>query len=355
MKAILVSRRFNPGHLSHIDANAMLLREAGYQTLFRLNKKFALFSKKEECAIKTSLRECIGLSKDSLFIVWFPSLAAMLDVMLVKLFSKCNIIYIYHEPYTSFRSYLNSGFGLIKTLRITGVSQVSKIICLLADKVVLPSANAFNAVPAARLNSHRYAQINLMFLDEAITSNLSLPRIFISYIGTIAEDHAFDQFVNFAYQAVRTNKLQPYKFLVASRSNIPLGLKDKIDYCVGSGRMSIQTGAPFSNSEINNYYLSSFVIWNAYRRSMQSGVLPKAYMFGAPVLLSKINKNEYFISGIHGVSISSDYEMQDFCHAITEIECNWDFMSKNCRASFLELFCYKSIKPNFINFVQGNS
>ena len=52
-------------------------------------------------------------------------------------------------------------------------------------------------------------------------------------------------------------------------------------------RLKLVVGKPMSNLEINNYFNKSLVVWNAYRRSMQSGVLPKAYMFGTPVIIVK--------------------------------------------------------------------
>jgi hypothetical protein len=45
---------------------------------------------------------------------------------------------------------------------------------------------------------------------------------------------------------------------------------------------------------------------------MQSGVLPKAYMFGTPVLVSTSNQSEYFEDGVHGVCISDSYTVQEF-------------------------------------------
>lgn len=351
MKAILVSKRFNPGHISHIEANSKLLREHCYDTKYRLHEKYFTFPNSDFGSNKATLKDCISLTKYDLFIVWFPSLSVLMDIICVRLFTQARIVYIYHEPYTSFISYLRSGFGILKVLRITAVSIVSKVICQLSKKIILPSKRAFNAVPAAKENLSRYAKINLLFSDEATQEQLDSPRSFISYIGTIAEDHAFENFVNLVHDCISTNSLDSHRFLIATRSSIPENLKTRVNFCISSGRLVVNAGKPMSNDEINGFYAQSFVVWNAYRRSMQSGVLPKAYMFGTPVIVSTNNKNEYFDDGVHGVLISNNYSSHEFINAISKMSKNWKTISINCRSFYLNNFDYKALSQQFMNFV----
>lgn len=355
MKAILVSHRFNPGHLSHIEANAAMLQEEGYEIEFRLNKLFNAHIQNNNKNSRNHFFQCHNATNNDLFIVWFPSVRAMAEVLYLRLFSNIKVIYIYHEPFTSISSYLSSGFGIIKTTKIVVVSLISKITSALSHKIILPSCNAFNAIPQANRQPKRFAQINLMFLDEAKVINPKQVRQYISYIGTIAEDHAFDEFINLAYKTIKMSDLLPYQFLIATRSDIPTHLRTKVDYCLNNGRMLVQAGTPLTNAEINNFYSTSLVVWNAYRRSMQSGVLPKAYMFGTPVLVTQNNKSEFFSDKIHGIMISNSYSHTEFLNAITNIESNWDSLSYNCRASFIEFFYYLSLKQQFFVFIRGNS
>jgi glycosyltransferase involved in cell wall biosynthesis len=215
----------------------------------------------------------------------------------------------------------------------------------------LPSARAHNALPAARINTHRYAKMNLLFSDEARSDQLKTSRFFISYIGTIAEDHAFEEFVRLMHASICNKTLAPFKFLIATRSQIPVKLSEVIEQGILSGRLFVQSGAPMTNEKINVFYAQSYVVWNAYKRSMQSGVLPKAYMFGTPVLMSTSNQSEYFEEGVHGALISDQYSDVEFEDAILKIQAKWPTLSENCRDFFLQNFDYRTLASTFMNFV----
>lgn len=351
MKAILVSKRFNPGHISHMEANYKLLEEQGFDVRYSVHERFLSFP---DCSMQgktSSFSDWVVLSRDDLFIVWYPSVSVVFNLLLVRLLSRATTVYIYHEPYTSFSSYRAAGFSWLKTVRVTAISWVSSVISSLSDKIILPSERAFQAVPNARLQPHRYAKINLMFGDESGHSTQGLERDFVSYIGTIAEDHAFEEFIRLMQVCIADKALLPLKFLIATRSPLPEKNRALIEQCMSSGRLVLQVGQPMSNVEINRCYASSVVVWNAYRRSMQSGVLPKAYMFGTPVLVSTSNKSEYFSEGVHGAIISDRYGTQEFQQAITQVQTDWNTVSKNCRNHYLDNFDYRALSNTFINFV----
>ena len=352
MRALLVSNRFNPGHLSHLEGNAKMLENNGFVVYFKVHPKFIIFSDViEKCQKKNKTLNWMLLRKRDLFIVWFPSISAVINLLFVKLFTRATSVYVYHEPYTSFSSYRAAGFSWLKALRVTAISWVSRVICSLSDKIILPSARAFDAIPKAKIESHRYAKINLIFADETGPQTQGLKREFVSYIGTIAEDHAFDEFVRLMRACIAGQTLQPLRFLVATRSNVPERHRAVIDQCVSSGRLVLHSGSPMSNEQINLFYAQSFVIWNAYRRSMQSGVLPKAYMFGTPVLVSTNNKSEYFQDKVHGVLISNRYTVQEFQQAIVRLHNEWPVISQNCRNYYLNNFDYRALSSTFLNFV----
>lgn len=351
MKAILVSKRFNPGHISHMEANAKLLQQNGFDVWFHVHKKFLFFSELLMKGHKTKFFNWLTLHKGDLFIVWFPSISVLFELLLVRLFTSATTIYVYHEPYTSFNAYRTAGFSWLKSARITIISMVSRFICALSKKIVLPSMHAFNAIPEAKLKPQRYAKINLMFFDESTPLPKSTSREFISYIGTIAEDHAFDEFVGLMQTSIAHNHLKPLNFLIATRSQIPAKHCVTIEHCVASGRLILQSGSPMTNELINSFYAQSFVVWNAYRRSMQSGVLPKAYMFGTPVLVSTTNRSEYFENGVHGVLISDDCAFYEFQQAIISLQTSWADVSQNCRSFYLHNFDYRALSSVFMNFV----
>lgn len=355
MKAILASKRFNPGHISHLEANSKLLEGQGFDVRFSVHERFLSFP---DCAMKgreAGLSNWMVLRKGDLFIVWYASVSVIFNLLFVKLFTRATTVYVYHEPYTSFASYRAGGFSWLKTVRVTAISLVSRVICALSDKIILPSTRAFEAIPAARRQPGRYAKINLMFSDESSPDKHGLARDFVSYIGTIAEDHAFDEFVSLMNACIADGALPNLRFLIATRSQVPEKHRAAIDQGVSSGRLVLQSGSPMTNSQINRFYAQSFVIWNAYKRSMQSGVLPKAYMFGTPVLVSTSNQSEYFQAGVHGALISDRYTVQEFQQAITWLQTEWSAVSSNCRTHYLQNFDYHALSSTFMNFVSDNT
>lgn len=355
MRAILASKRFNPGHISHMEANCKLLEEQGFDVRYSVNERFLSFP---DCGMQgkeSGFSHWIALRRGDLFIVWYASVSVVFNLLFVRLFSRATTVYIYHEPYTSFSSYRAAGFSWLKTVRVTAISLVSRVICALSDKIILPSERAFQAMPAAQQEPRRYAKINLMFADESAPKTQGLVREFVSYIGTIAEDHAFDEFVQLMHACVADKALLPLRFLIATRSPVPEKHRAVIDECVSSGRLVLQAGRPMTNAEINHFYASSFVVWNAYRRSMQSGVLPKAYMFGTPVLVSTCNQSEYFQEGVHGALLSTGYTLQEFQLTISWLQANWANISSNCRTQYLQNFDYHVLSRTFMNFVSDNT
>lgn len=351
MKAILVSKRFNPGHVSHLEANAKLLEAKGFNVRFWVHQDYRSFP---GCSIKgkeTGFFNWLSLRKGDLFVVWFPSVSVVFNLLFVRLFTGATTVYFYHEPYTSFSSYRAAGFSWLKSLRVTAISCVSRIICALSDKIILPSARAFSAIPKAKLEPKRYAKINLMFADESNHQTMGVARNYLSYIGTIAEDHAFDEFVRLMQICIADQVMQPLMFLIATRSQVPEKHRNAIDQCMASGRLMLQAGSPMTNEMINRFYSQSFLVWNAYKRSMQSGVLPKAYMFGTPVLMSEANQSEYFEDRVHGILISDRYTAGEFQQAVIKLEGSWSAISQNCRNYYLQNFDYRVLSNAFMNFI----
>ena len=351
MKCVLVSHRFNPGHLSHIMANKSLITDIGGDVYFRWNKKFITFSGDNSKNRTISLSECINLSKGDLFIIWFPSLHVLIDLFFIKFFTRATIVYIYHEPYSSFSDYLNSGFGFVKVIKITLTFFISYLICALSNKIILPSNNAWITSKGSQKSPFKYHKLNLMFEDEAETLQPLDGRRYISYIGTIAKDHAFEEFFTLMQSCIRLNLLNQYVFLIATKNNLPISLVPIIEELCLKGCLEVYTGKPLSNKDINYFFSKSVVVWNAYKRSMQSGILPKAFMFGTPVLISNNNPSEFFENCKNGIMISSKYDLSEFVSAIDFIFNNFSYISNNCREKFNILFNYKSLSDDFIEFI----
>ena len=288
-------------------------------------------------------------------IVWFPSIQSLFDMLYVIFFRKNTVIvYFFHEPHDSFFSYLKSGFSLFKTIKISLVSLFNLFLVSLSNKIVLPSTAAL------KIYNQRYSwlgkshiRIPLLFSDELTgTINNFSQRTFISYIGTVANDHAFDEFVFFVSRALKESLFSELQFLIATRSDIPDWALKSLAEAISSGRLIVHSGRPLTNEEINYYYHSSIVVWNAYKRSMQSGVMPKAFMFGTPVLVSDSNLSEFFVDHDNGELITQ-YNYEIIVMVISKIIEKFAYYSKCSREAFLRHYFYKAHTQEFLEFISS--
>jgi len=354
MKVIIVSHNFNPGHFSHLHANYKLVTDSGLTAGFYWNDKFDKLLKDDEKK-KVLKLNVTGISKNDIYVVWFPSLKALAEMVYLRLISKGQIIYVLHEPFDSIKSYLDSGFSVLKTLKILAVSFINYLMVKCSHKIILPSSKAFTAFKSRYNFLGPSIKIPLMFDDEAASILPISKRKFISYIGTIAEDHAFDKYIEFILYALSKGLYPEYRFLIATRSVLDGEIADQLEKFVNEKKVIIVSGNSMSNSEINSYFGQSVVVWNVYRRSMQSGVLPKSYMFGTPVIISDKNRSEYFVNTITGEEVIGIYDMKDIVRSIDLILDNFPRYSKNCRKAFLQHFYYKSFSDKFMFFLNENN
>ncbi len=347
MKAILASYNFHPGHVSHMLANFKLLTENGFDVSFNCHKKYENYLLVD----KLNREKVCGLTENDFLIVWFPSTRALIDMLMARILTKGTVVYVFHEPFDSIMSYFSSGFGVAKTMKIVLASLVNGLLVKCAHKIVLPSDRAFEVFKLKYRFIGEFARVPLMFDDEA-QSVLSLDeRQYISYIGTVAPDHDFDGFVEFIVYCLELNLFPKYTFLVATKSLLDNKTLRVLRQFMGDGRLEIVSGLPMSNDEINQYFSRSIAVWNAYRRSMQSGVLPKAYMFGTPVVASESNQSEYFVDGQTGVELTAGFSSSDVCVAMNLILDDFFHYSQRARNTFLEHFYYKAIADDYLTFI----
>ncbi len=351
MKALIVSHKFHPGHISHLVANYKLLDDVCIEVSFLWDSRFNMFIS-DEMDVNISTRGgLLLLKKNDLFVVWFPSLGALFDMVLLRIIQKGKIVYIFHEPFDSVRSYLQSGFGFGKTIKIVMASFVNFFLVKCSHSIILPSNKAYETFKQKYRFNGAFVRLPLMFDDESKEVLEIENRCYISYIGTIAEDHAFDDYIKFVVYCLESNLFPNFTFLIATRSTLDLCTIKLLSAFKADKRLIIVSGEPMSTQAINDYFSKSVVVWNAYRRSMQSGVLPKAYMFGTPVIVRESNPSEYFIDGENGVEVSENCSSIDICSAIDEIVENYSHYSICCKEKFINCFYYKSQSNEFLSFI----
>jgi len=339
-KVVLVSKRFNPGHSAHLLASYKLFTEIGMKVVFDINSSFYSFSKFYSPKDGFSFFQLLRLNDSDIYFVWFPSVKALLYSIFLKIFSGTRILYVFHEPIDDFSEFSDAGFGFVELVKMKLVNYISLGLCICSSKVLLPSKKAMDTFSRIGNVSKSY-YFPLLFSDESC----GLPdvsRDYFSYIGTIAPDHAFDKYIDFILFVLGSDNDSKLKFLIATKSHIPQHLLAKLAPFLPSGRLTIYQGAPLSDNLINTLFSRSFLVWNAYCRSTQSGVMAKSYMFGTPILINKLCQNEFFIDGLNGLALDIDYSNQDIFDSLNNIMENFDYISSHCRESYLEKFDYTS-------------
>lgn len=351
--ALVISLNFTPGHFSHLIASYRLLAECGYVPHLYLHPRFNEMDDKNLYRKFNAPAELSRLGRVGPAVFWFPSLKNIVEMLRLRLFYGATIIYVLHEPFDSFANYRRAGFGLLKTYKIALISAVNVLTVRLAHEIILPSSVSFELYRRKYqwVNSHSHL-IPLLFDDEAGSADDGVgAKDCVSYIGTVAADHAFDLFVDFVEAAVTQGLLPGIMFAVATRSELPIRERDKLQRLQDSGRVIVQSGRPLSTDEINGYYRRSLAVWNAYHRSNQSGVLPKAFMFGAAVISSARISNEFVDDHVTGVLISDNSSVSEIAAAVTEIRTNQKDFATACRGKFLSTFHYRSKIREFVSVI----
>jgi len=352
MNVIIVSRRFNPGHFSHLVANYKLFKDCGFSPCLFVDKAFNKMDEKGEFEKTNAIAELNNLKSIDAAVFWFPSLMNLVDILVLRLIFRSRVVYVFHEPFDSIRNYLRSGFTLKKVLRICLINIVNLPVILFSHHIVLPSRASFLLYKKRyTFLNNNFSQIPLLFDDEAVVLHEKSKKC-ISYIGTIAPDHAFDRFVEFVDSALNNEWFPRFQYQIATSSTIPAKERAILRPHVLSGKVVISEGHPMSTAEINDYFRDSLVVWNAYHRSNQSGVLPKAYMFGAAVIVLSRNVNEFIEDRQTGILINDNSDVNEIKNAIEEIIANKDLYFKNCREKFFKYFYYKNNAERFLAFIK---
>jgi hypothetical protein len=340
-KVALVSLRFNPAFIQHLIAYAKAMRELGHEAEFLLDSAYRAFPELDDVApVRNFGADGNAMTcKHAVFLN--PSVK---NEDLAKTFKRngTKILYVFHEPWQMSFDYLWSE-GLVATLKAIMAHHVTVPALRLADTVLLPSRYGLRKYekPDVKYNGNCIA-LPLLFDDEcaeAMEKSLDRKRCF-GFIGSLCRSHGFDQYLSFVRFALQHDS--KISFLIASRNPIPARVLNDPIFSRNANRIEILCGHPLTNNEINRCYAKSFCVWNLYRRSTQSGVLPKAFMFGSSVIAGRIGSFPEFIQdGVSG-RFADARDHQNIWTALEDMRSNLDAYATNSRKTFLETFYYRS-------------
>lgn len=332
-KALVISLNFHPGHVSHMVASYRQMEELGYESVFCVAEGFVNYLPK-------SSRICVygkdELSNVAVAIFVFPSQKNLLLIRKLKR-QGAQIIYIFHEPLAPMKEYKKAGFSYKYLAKLWVINRISNLTVKWSDVILLPSKKAvdyYKANPLYKNEDTHY--LPLMYDDERTEEQIKTERKYFSYIGTVAADHSFSEYLRFVKRAIKENVLPDLSFLIATKSEFELPQE-----LVNSQRVTIRKGKPLSDEEINKCYASTFVVWNAYARTTQSGVLAKSFMFGTPAIVLRKNLSEFTEDGKEVVAIDDNTSFDEIKNAVVKITDSFTQFSEAARKRFEETFYYR--------------
>ncbi len=333
MQAFIISLNFHPGHVSHLVASYKQCEELGYEAVYYVNSQFKEFLPKNSRIIIHGEK----YEAPSLAIFTFPS---QKNLSLIWKWRKLGtkIIYIFHEPLAPLKVYRRAGFSWKYLAKLWVIDRINALTAKWSHAILIPSEKAveyYKKNPIYKNQNFHY--LPLMYDDECADKYVNVQREYFSYIGTVAADHSFDEYLHFVEWAVKENRFANLKFLIATKSEFDVPESLKL-----SERVVIQKGRPLSDEEINIYYASTYCVWNAYARTTQSGVLAKSFMFGTPAIVLEKNVSEFVEAGREIETVEDNHSCEQIEKAVSKIVDNFEDYSKNCRERFMTTFFYRN-------------
>lgn len=340
-KVALVSLRFKPAFVSLLCAFGKACQELGFESEFVVDFRYTRFP---DLAAVAPVNVYTGTWQQGCFThALFTNVSLQNRRLAIQLKARgARILYLYHEPWKHSLDYLK-GEGLKGWISAALAHHASKAMLKISDAVILGSKYGAEVYGERDIRYNRNAfHLPLMFDDEASpTAREELGRRqYFSYIGAICRSHGFDQYLAFVRESL--TRKPNLRFLIASTLPLPpYVLKDSI-IRRNLGRVEIRCGRPLQTEEINECYMDSFCVWNLYSRSTQSSVLPKAFMFGTPVLASRLGSFCEYVRDRCNGRFGSPEDTQGIEAALDDIRENIGRYTVNCRETFLETFFYRA-------------
>jgi glycosyltransferase involved in cell wall biosynthesis len=346
-KAAVLSLHFSPAFISHMIAYGKSLRELGYEVTFLLDERYLSFGSFSAVGMVTGAKEYIARASQKFDVAIFCNSSPRNPFFTSRMRAQGTaVLYVYHEPISvwDWRQLRLEGWRQIARFPFSAYFSIRTL--RQSSGVIVPSA-------CARVDYDRnYQKYNsnvhtlpLLYDDEInaeqFNEAVGHKRLF-GFIGNVSRGHGFDRFVAFAKYAIKNGSVIP--FVIATRQNLGKLLSDDEFFrYVRDGKIRIEHGRVLSNDEINQYYLQCFCVWNVYRRSTQSGVMPRSFMAGTPVLASRLGSfPEYVREGVTGEFVDSGDDLPSLLSIVENMRSQYSKYVEGCRRMFLEKFYYKA-------------
>lgn len=323
MNIAIYSARFSPGHAAHIRALALAIESLGHRPVYAVHPAYLAMS--DLHGVKLG-----DVSSADVVVVQNTSLGNLR----LSQTTAARLVYVLHEPWGGFGEVIKEGF--VQAVKSTVAELIFRNCLPRVDLIWFPSMFGERVFRAHNNSSVPSRVIPLLFEDEKIPS---LERVYAcSYVGTMCKAHNVSGFFRFA-KAVRERRATA-RFVLKSKTPIAAFDCEDLRWLIKEEAIDISEGKVLDRSELSDALAASVCNWNVYLRSTQSGVLPKSFMAGTPVLASKIGSFPEFVhDGVSGHLVGLDVQSQ--LRAWDQIDRGFAAYSSNARKRFEEQFWFR--------------
>lgn len=340
-KVFVFSNKFSPAHFSHLVAFYKSFKELNYNCVLVIDKEYKKFLDSYNDIIDYKFNsELTEADKADVIIIYNIS---TIDNKYINLVKKENgkVFVIIHEPWNgakkTIRNYLARREPLKETIKSFARKHYLNKMLKNKARVIVCSNNALN-VHSKYCKKNINANVFPLIFEDENKSKINInDKKYFSFIGSATPAHGFNEYIQFA----KNNQNEDILFQIATSSHIKDYLMDEdIQNMIKNNKLVVKEGKYMSNEEINEAYMNSIATWMVYKRSTQSGVICKSWMFGTPVICSLVGSFDEYVDGENGVILETTSN-QEILKQYFEIKSKLTVMSESSRNSFDKYFNYK--------------
>lgn len=338
MIVVFICNKYSPAHIYSIKAYSAIFKK-NYIDCFLLDDFILDKTKFDKDNIDFVSLESETLKKnDVVFFFVSPNINNSKTFKKIKrILPSSKSIYLYHEPITRgvAKELIKDRGFTFKTIKyIFGLFTFNGYsLCKRFDHIILPSKNAemiFEESKKFKKLSH--SVIHLLFNNNE--NCLNFEREYFSYIGTIANNHGFYEFVNYL---LKHDLKYRQKILIATSSKLEASLIESLKAKYGD-RIKIHQGSFMTDEFINQLYRKTSVLWLGYKHSAQSGVLPMAFMNGTPIICSDIPSFKEFAINNYNCEYVDIFNYESIDNGIDAISSSFSKYQANCIETYNKFF-----------------
>jgi glycosyltransferase involved in cell wall biosynthesis len=347
----LVCFKYAPGNWQHMESFAIRAEESGLAVRHVLSKRFRWMVDASSYRVSYATRSdtfvsividtflflayrWIGLARllrrerpsVVILVMWHP--LNVVFCLMARFIASSRVVVWLHEPYKENKSVYGA-----KAVVFYFVECLQSLAMPWTDDVVVHSELAFQAFrrryPKAKQDVH---VIPLQFRD-APGEKCEQRRI--AFLGKAAKAKGINAFLDLVGES--TERELDWEFVIAT----PDPIEPYLAVLTPEARRTVEVihNPNLSDVELRAVASSSVAVVCLYSASMQSGVVPLAFMCGAPVVATDIPALAYAVSHKRtGYLISTPVTSEAVLEGLTYIAENLSTLSANCRQEFLDVY-----------------